>query len=90
MSFEPDYNRLDPDDRYKHYLALGSVSLGVISLVAGLVPICGEITSLLGFILGLSARKSSYRKLAYTGIAISILGFMIAVTYQLIVFLMER
>jgi hypothetical protein len=83
---EPDYGRLDPDERYRHYMALGSVSLGIISFIAGLLPICGIITSLIGIALGILSRKSESRKLAITGILLSILGFMIAVTYAFLVY----
>ena len=78
---EPDYNGLDPEERYKRYLALASVSFGIISLFAGLVPICGVIISFAGFGLGFIIRKSESRKMAMAGIGLSILGFMIAVTY---------
>lgn len=83
---EPDYGRLDPDERYRHYMALGSVSLGIISLCAGLLPICGIAISLTGITLGFLSRKSESRKMAITGIAFSILGFMTAVTYAFIVY----
>ena len=84
---EPDYGRLDPDERYRHYMALASVSLGIISLCAGLIPICGVIVSLTGFGLGFYSRKSESRKLAIAGIALSILGLMIALTYQFLVYI---
>jgi len=78
---EPDYTGLDPDERYKKYMAIASVSLGVISLFTGLIPICGVITSFIAFGLGLASRRSESRKTAIVGILLSILGFMIAVTY---------
>ena len=83
---EPDYGRLDPTERYLHYLALGSVSLGIISLCAGVIPGCGVGISLAGFGLGILSRKSENRKMAIAGILLSILGFMIAVTYEFIVY----
>ncbi len=84
---EPDYSRLDPDERYRHYMALASVSLGIISLCAALIPICGIIVSFAGFGLGFLSRKSESRKMAMVGILLSILGFMIAVTYAFLVFI---
>jgi hypothetical protein len=83
---EPDYSRLDPDERYRHYMALASVSLGIISLCASLIPICGVAVSLAGIGLGIACRKSESRKMAIVGICISILGFMIAVTYTFLVY----
>jgi len=84
---EPDYGRLDPDERYRHYMALASVSLGVISLCAGLIPICGVVISLAGIGLGIASRKSESRKMAIIGILLSILGIMIAVTYEFLEFI---
>ncbi len=84
---EPDYTRLDPDERYRHYMALASVSLGIISLCAALIPICGVSISLIGIGLGLLGRKSEHRKMAIIGIGLSVLGIMIAVTYQFLVFI---
>jgi hypothetical protein len=83
---EPDYSRLDPDERYRHYMALASVSLGIISLCASLIPICGVAVSLAGIGLGIACRKSESRKMAIVGIGLSILGFMIAVTYAFLVY----
>ncbi len=84
---EPDYNRLDPDERSRHYMALGSVSLGIISLCGALIPICGISVSLIGILLGLLSRKSESRKMSIIGILLSILGFMISVTYAFLVFI---
>jgi hypothetical protein len=84
---EPDYGRLDPEERYRHYMALASISLGIISLCAGLIPICGVIVSLAGIGFGLFSRKSESRKIAIAGIAFSILGLMIALTYQFLVYI---
>jgi len=83
---EPDYGGLDPDERYHRYMAIASVSLGIISLCAALIPICGIISSLAGIGLGILCRKSESRKMAIVGIGLSILGFMIAVTYQFLVY----
>jgi hypothetical protein len=83
---EPDYSGLDPDERYHRYMALASVSLGIISLCAALIPICGIICSLAGIGLGILGRRSESRKMAIIGIGLSILGFMIAVTYQFLVY----
>jgi len=78
---EPDYQGLDPQERYYRYMAIASVSLGIISLCAALVPICGVFTSFAGFALGIFGRRSESKKMAAIGIGLSILGFMIAVTY---------
>ncbi len=79
---EPDYSGLDPEERYRKYMAIASVSLGIISLCAALIPICGIVTSLIGIGLGFLSRKSESRKMAVVGIGLSILGIMISVTYM--------
>ena len=58
MSTEPDYNSLDPEERTNKYWALFSIALGVISLCAALVPICGGASSLLGLGLGMLGLRS--------------------------------
>lgn len=83
---EPDYGRLDPEERFRNYMALASVSLGVISLCAALIPICGVFISLVGIGLGILSRKSESRKMAIVGILLSILGIMISVTYAFLVY----
>jgi hypothetical protein len=84
---EPDYTRLDPEERFRQYMAIASVSLGIISLFASLIPICGVLVSLTGIGLGIICRKSESRKMAIIGILMSILGIMISVTYAFLVFL---
>jgi hypothetical protein len=84
---EPDYIGLDPEERFYKYMAFASVSLGVISFFAGLIPICGVICSLAGIGLGILGRRSESRKMAVIGIGLSVLGIMIAVTYEFLVFI---
>ena len=83
---EPDYSGLDPEERYLKYMAIASVSLGIISLCSALIPICGIITSLAGIGLGILSRKSESRKMAVIGIGLSVLGIMISVTYMFLEF----
>jgi len=84
---EPDYSRLDPEERFRNYMALASVSLGIISLCAALIPICGIISSLAGIGLGILSKRSESRKLAVIGIGLSVLGILISVTYAFLVFI---
>jgi hypothetical protein len=86
MSTEPDYNSLDPEERTNKYWALFSVALGIISLCAALIPICGAASSLLGLGLGLIARRSDNRKMALVGIAISTVGLLLSIVYSVMLF----
>jgi hypothetical protein len=86
MSTEPDYNSLDPEERTNKYWALFSVAIGVISLCAALVPICGSASSLLGIGLGMLGLRSENRKMAMAGISISIIGLLISIIYSIMLF----
>lgn len=86
MSTEPDYNSLDPDERANKYWALFSVALGVISLCAALIPICGSASSLLGLGLGMFGLRSENRKMAMVGISISAIGLLTSIIYSIMLF----
>jgi hypothetical protein len=87
MSTEPDYNSLDPEERTNKFMALFSIALGIISLCAALVPMCGSVGSLLGIGLGMFGLRSENRKMAILGIAISVLGLLISIIYSIMLFL---
>jgi hypothetical protein len=82
---DPDYDSLDPELRTKKYLALISAGLGVISVFAALIPICGGITGLIGVIVGYLALNSEFRKSAIIGIILSSLGIIISFVYMVMV-----
>jgi hypothetical protein len=87
MSTEPDYNSLDPEERTNKYWALFSIALGVISLCAALVPICGSAGSLLGIGLGLlGLRSDQNRTMAKIGISVSVIGLLISIVYSIMLF----
>ena len=71
----------DPELRSAGLYALASAALGVISLCAAIIPMCGGITSLAGLAFGVVSWRVEESKLAKAGIALSILGFLITVTY---------
>ncbi len=87
MSTEPDYNSLDPEERTNKYWALFSIALGILSLCAALVPICGSASSLLGLGLGmLGLRSDENRRMAKIGISVSALGLLISIVYSMMLF----
>lgn len=86
MSTEPDYNSLDPEERTNKYMALFSIALGIISLCAALVPICGGASSLLGIGLGMFGLRSESRTMAMIGISVSAIGLLISIIYSIMLF----
>ncbi len=78
---EPDYGKIDPEERTNKILAALSLIVGFISVVAVLIPICGFVTGLAGIGLGILGRRSKSRKLATVGVAISIFGIIFSVVY---------
>jgi uncharacterized membrane protein YidH (DUF202 family) len=85
MTLEPDYDSLDPEERTNKFLALIAASLGVLSIIAGLIPICGSIIGLIGIGFGYFGMKSEHRKIAIVGIVLSLLGILISLTYMILV-----
>ncbi|MCS6995044.1 MAG: hypothetical protein N2117_04170 [Anaerolineales bacterium] len=85
MSIEPDYNSLDPEEKTNRYLAMGSVALGVLSLCAALVPICGGSLSLAGIGLGLFGLRADSPRMAQVGIGLCIISLVTAITYGILV-----
>lgn len=81
---QSDFDRLDPDLRISRQFAVASAALGVISLCAGLIPVCGGLTSILGMILGAWSLKTEKSRIGISGIALSILGFLITFVYVLV------
>ncbi len=78
---EPNYGKIDPEERTNKYMAAISLILGLFSLCAGLIPICGAVVSLAGIGLGILGRRSESRKLATVGIAICVLGLILSLVY---------
>lgn len=78
-----DYTELDPTERTNKFMALFSIGLGVISLCAALIPMCGGAASLLGMALGVFGMRSTNRKIAIAGICVCIIGLLISILYGL-------
>ncbi|PWH13188.1 MAG: hypothetical protein DDG60_10890 [Anaerolineae bacterium] len=85
MSIEPDYSSLDPEEKTNRYLAMGSVALGLFSLCAALVPMCGGSLSLAGIGLGLVGLRADNPRMAQVGIALSIISLLTSVVYGVLV-----
>lgn len=78
---ETDPNSLDPELRNARFFAIASPALGLLSLCVAIIPVCGGVASVLGIILGFVSLKTEQSKSAVAGIAISILGLLITITY---------
>ena len=78
---EPDPASLDPELRSARFFAIASPALGLLSLCMAIIPVCGGIVSLLGIVLGWISLKTERTRSAIVGIALSILGLIITITY---------
>jgi hypothetical protein len=78
---EPNYESLDPEEGTNKVLAILSVIVGAVSLVAGLIPICGAAFSIAGIILGVLGRKSDNRRIANIGLGLSAFALTLAIVY---------
>jgi hypothetical protein len=70
-------HQLQKKDNYG--LAITSFALGIFSLLAWLLPICGFPISVIGLILGIVNTGSSKRNLAIAGIVMSAIGLILTV-----------
>ena len=59
--------------------AIASLVLGIIGLIAWLIPLFGLPISIVGLILGIKDMKSHNRGLAIAGIVLCILGLVLAI-----------
>jgi hypothetical protein len=87
---EVDPNSLDPQLRTARFFAIASPALGLISLCGAIIPVCGGVASLLGIILGFSSLKTEHSKSAVAGVAISILGMLITITYTMFLLFFKK
>lgn len=78
---EVDPVSLDPEERTNKYWALFSAALGVLSLCAALMPICGGSMALLGLLLGYLGMKSEYYRIAIAGLILCGIGLLTAIIY---------
>ena len=87
---EPDPASLDPELRSARFFAIASPALGLLSLCTAIIPACGGIISILGIILGMVSLKTEHTRSAVVGVALSILGLLITITYTLILYYFKR
>jgi hypothetical protein len=87
---EVDPSSLDPQLRNARFFAIASPALGLISLCAAIIPVCGGTASVLGIVLGLSSLKTEKSKTAMAGVVISILGMVITITYAMFLLFFKK
>jgi len=68
-----------PQKKDNYGLAITSLALGIFSLLAWFLPICGFPISVIGLILGIIGMNSSKRGLAIAGIVMSSIGLLLTV-----------
>ncbi|MCL4275430.1 MAG: hypothetical protein KJZ77_16275 [Anaerolineales bacterium] len=83
---QTDPASLDPEERLNKFYAIASAALGVLSLCTGLIPILGIGFGILGIIAGYFGRRSEYKKAATAGIGLSVIGFLTAVIFSVLVY----
>ncbi|MFN8385418.1 MAG: hypothetical protein U0V48_01980 [Anaerolineales bacterium] len=81
MDVDPE--SLDPELQSAKLYALASAALGLISLCAAIIPVCGGIASLLGLIFGGISSRVEKSRMATIGMALSALGLLITIVYFL-------
>lgn len=62
-------------------MAIASLVLGIISLVAWLIPLIGVPVSIVGFVLGCKTIKSEKKAMAITGLVLCIIGLILSVGF---------
>jgi hypothetical protein len=87
---EPDPASLDPELRTARFFAIASPALGLLSLCTAIIPICGGVISVLGVILGMISLKTERTRSAVVGVALSILGLLITITYALFLYYFKK
>lgn len=81
---QTDPASLDPEERLNKFYALFSAALGLISLCAALIPICGGGLAVAGLILGWLGIKSENERIAIAGLVFSGLGLLISIVYAVV------
>jgi hypothetical protein len=66
-------------EKDRRVLAIASLILGLFSLGAWLLPICGIPLSIIGLVLGIVGRGSSRRKMAIAGIVMGCFGLVLGI-----------
>ena len=87
---ETDPTSLDPELRNAKFFAIASPALGLFSLCMAIIPVCGGILSVLGVILGFASLRTEHSRSAVAGVAISMLGLLITITYTIFLLFFQR
>jgi hypothetical protein len=66
-------------DQNKTYMAYASLAIGVLSMCAWLLPICGCPMSLIGLGLGFMGKDTPQRTFAYIGLGLSALALLLTI-----------
>jgi len=78
-----DPSTLDPEIKTAKFYALISIGMGIISLCAAIIPLCGGTASIFGIGFGLLSLRAENSVTAKAGIAVSGLGLLIVIIYSL-------
>ena len=87
---ETDPASLDPELRNARFFAIAAPALELFSLCVAIIPVCGGILSVLGIILGFASLRTEHSRSAVAGVAISMLGLLITITYTIFLLFFKR
>jgi hypothetical protein len=59
--------------------AIASLVLGIVGIIAWIIPILGLPITIVGLVLGCKGRKSIRKKVAASGIILSIIGLVLSI-----------
>ncbi len=83
MTFEPtptpEIVTPQPVEPDRKGLAIASLVIGIINLLAWCLPICGGPLAIAGIILGIFGLKSSSRGMAIAGLVLSGIGLLLSI-----------
>lgn len=81
-----DNNYINADVNRNPGLARASLYIGIVSLLAWIIPLIGLPLSITGLVLGLVSLNSPRRDMARAGISLGVIGLFLTVAYMILAF----
>lgn len=70
---------METQQKDRQGLAIASLVLGILDLIAWFFPICGLPIGIAGLVLGIMSIKSESRRLAIAGLIMSAIGLLLSI-----------
>lgn len=84
MTYEPITSPPPPSTANRPGLAIASLVLGLITLIAWCLPICGAPLAIAGIITGILGLNSTNRGMAIAGLIIASLGLILSIVNSIV------